>query len=209
VVYGLDGLYTGGDPTIAREETGHPAQHRMTIQIPYTTCNTCHNRGNYSLAQMKFLPRTDLLSLPAEEDALRLATYYQPIGQFTLCEWELDCIDCHTSREVMGDGDIHLSQASAQSVQCQTCHGTLTEMPSVATITDPNDPAIRRGNLNPHYDVSVGDQVVLAPDGILMGWLQMLDGRLVHISQVTGARYEVPPVMGSACQQKEDQQESH
>jgi hypothetical protein len=210
VSYGLDGRYTGGDPTISHDATGHPSQHRMTTQIPYTTCNTCHNRGNYSLAQMSFLPRTDLdlASLPSDAEALRLATYYQPIGQFTQCEWELDCIDCHTSREVMGDGDIHLTQASAQSVQCQTCHGTLTKPPTIATISDPDDPAIRLANLNPHYDVQVGDQVVLAPDGTLMGWLQLQDGRLVQISQVTGTRYEVPPVMGSACQQQEDQQES-
>lgn len=210
VTYALDGMYHGGDPTIPRDQTGYPELHRMTIQIPYSTCNSCHNRGNYSLAQMRFHPRTDLdvATLSSDPTTERLATYYQPIGQYTKCEWELDCIDCHTSREAMGDGDIHLSQATAQTVQCKTCHGTLTEPPVVVSITDPNDLVIRISNLNSNFDVQEGDQVIQAPDGSLMGWVKMEDGELVEVGQVTGTWYEVPQVIGSACQQKPDQQES-
>ncbi len=211
VIYNTDGLYTGGDPTIPRDEAGHPARHRLTLQMPFSQCNTCHNRGNYSLAQMRFIPRDDLGSLSPLLTATerRLAEYYQPIGQFTLCEWELDCIDCHTTREAMGDGDLHLSQASAQTVQCRTCHGTLTEPPVFKTITDPQDPAIRRANLHPFYDVALGDQVLLAPDGDTIGSVQLIDGQVVQIGKVTGISYTVPPVMGSACEQQPDQQESY
>ncbi|MBI3761260.1 MAG: hypothetical protein HY260_05285, partial [Chloroflexi bacterium] len=54
-----EGTYTGGDPTIARDQPGHAKEHRLTTAIPYPQCNTCHNRGNYSLRQMAFLPRDD------------------------------------------------------------------------------------------------------------------------------------------------------
>ncbi len=210
VIYTADGLYTGGDPTLPRDEPGHPARHQLTVQMPFSQCNHCHNRGNYSLAQMRFIPRDDLDALAPYLTATerRLAEYYQPIGQFTLCEWELDCIDCHTSREAMGDGDIHLNQASAQVVQCRTCHGTLDEPPSFVTITDPNHPAIRRANLNPLYTVQVGDQVLLAPDGDTIGSVQRVGGQVVQIGKVTGIQYTVPLVMGTACEQKADQQES-
>ncbi len=210
VVYSADGLYTGGDPTIPRDEPGHPARHQMTLQIPFSQCNACHNRGNYSLAQMRFIPRDDLDDLNPFLAATerRLAEYYQPIGLFTLCEWELDCIDCHTTQEAMGDGDIHLSQASAQSVECRTCHGTLDEPPVFKTITEADDPAIRRANLHPFYDVAVGDQVLLAPDGDTLGAVQFVDGEVRQIGKVTGISYVVPPVMGSACEQRPDQQES-
>ena len=208
--YNANGLYTGSDPTIPRDVPGYPAQHRLTIQIPYTQCNTCHNRGNYSLPHMTFIPRGDLASLsPAMTgDQLRMLTYYQPIAQFTKCEYELDCVDCHTSKEAMGDGSLHLSEASAQTVQCQTCHGTLTSSPTFVTITDPNDPAIRRGNLNPFYDVQVGSQVLQTPDGDTLGAVQLINGQVVEIGQVTGITYTVPQVKGSACQQKPDQQSS-
>lgn len=211
VIYNQDGLYTGGDPTIPRDEPGHPARHQMTLQMPFSQCNHCHNRGNYSLAQMRFIPRDDLQNLgPALTAAeRRVAEYYQPIGQFTLCEWELDCIDCHTTREAMGDGDIHLNQQNAQVIQCRTCHGTLTELPTFKTITDPDDPAIRRARLHPFYDVQVGDQVLLAPDGDTIGSVKLLDGEIVQIGKVTGITYTVPLVMGTACEQQPDQQESH
>lgn len=209
-VYNADGLYTGGDPTIPRDEPGHPARHELTLQLPFSQCNHCHNRGNYSLAQMRFIPREDLKGLSPLLIATerRLAEYYQPIGRFTLCEWELDCIDCHTTQEAMGDGDIHLSQASAQTVQCRTCHGTLDEMPHFKTITDPNDPAIRRANLHPFYDVAVGDQVLLAPDGDTLGSVQLIGGEVRQVGKVTGISYTVPLVRGSACEQQPDQQES-
>ena len=210
VTYNTDGLYVGGDPTIPRDEAGHPALHQMTLQMPFSTCNACHNRGNYSLAQMNFLPRDDLSNLNPllSTTERRLAEYYQPIGQFTKCEWELDCIDCHTANEAMGDGDIHISQYDAEQTQCKTCHGTLTEPPTFKTVTEPNGPAIRRANLNPFLDVQVGDQILLAPDGDTMEGVKLVDGQVMEIGKVTGVTYNVPLVMGSACEQKPDEQES-
>ncbi len=209
-IYNTDGLYRGSDPTIPRDEPGHMAQHRLTVQIPYSQCNTCHNRGNYSLVGMEFAPRTDLdhTRLPGDPNERRLAEYYQPIGLYTQCEWELDCIDCHTSREVMGDGDIHPNQASAQTVQCKTCHGTLTELPTFVTITDPNDPAIRRASLHSFSDVHVGDEVLLTPAGDTIGSVQWIDGKVIQLTKVTGITYEVPLVIDSQCEQKPEEQES-
>ncbi len=208
--YNEDGLYIGSDPTIPRDQPGYPALHRLTTQIPYTQCDTCHNRGNYSLAQLRFIPRDDLSSLSPTltADQLRLYAYYQPIAQFTKCEYELDCVDCHTSKEAMGDGNLYLSQASAESTQCKTCHGTLDSLPTFKTITDSNDPAVRRANLNPFYAVQIGSQVLQTPDSDTLGAVQWINGQIIQIGKVTGIRYVVPPVMGSACQQKPDQQSS-
>lgn len=208
--YNANGLYAGSDPTTPRDVPGYPAQHRLTTQIPYSQCNTCHNRGNYSLARMTFIPRDDLAGLsPAlSADQLRLHNYYQPIAQFTKCEYELDCVDCHTSKEAMGDDTLHLSQASARKIECKSCHGTLDSPPAFTTITDPDDPAIRRGNLNPFYDVAVGSQVLQTPDGDTLGAVQLVDGKVIQTGKVTGIQYSVPLVQGSACTQKPDQQAS-
>ena len=209
-VYENDGLYRGGDPTIAKDEPGHGRSHQLTTAIPYYQCNHCHNRGNYSLRQMTFLERDDLPgphSLSAQEQ--RELDYYQPIAQFTLCEWELDCVDCHTNGEVMGDGDIHSNQADIQYVQCQTCHGTLAALPQLTTIEDPEHPAIISANLNPNYSVVVGDTVIATAQGETFGWVQWDGERLVETGKIDGRLYEVPLVMGSACQQQPDEQESH
>ena len=206
--YASDGRYRGGDPVIDKTQPGHAAAHRMTTAIPYTTCNACHNRGNYSLRQMAFLPRTDLPSSgePLPEDRLR--DYYQPIGQFTLCEWKLDCVDCHTSSEAMGDGDLYSSKLDIQYIQCRTCHGTLTEPPTTATITDANDVELRRARLNGNTTLQVGDTVLLTERGEKMGAIQLVDGKLVQTMKVTGEQLEIPLVKGTACEQKPDEQES-
>src|SRR5512136_1221718 len=208
VPYASDGLYRGSDPTMDRTHPGHATEHRLTTKIPYSTCHTCHNRGNYSLKQMSFLPRPDLPAAgpPLPED--RLHDYYQPIGQFTKCEWELDCIDCHTSTEAMGDGDLYSSKFDIQYVQCKTCHGTLTELPQTATITDPNDVELRRAKLNGNYAPQVGDTVLLTERGEKFGSIKLVDGKLIQTLKVGGAQYEIPPAKGSACLQKPDEQAS-
>ncbi len=206
--YASDGLYRGSDPTIDKTQPGHAAEHRLTTKISYTTCNTCHNRGNYSLKQMAFLPRSDLPTSgsPLPEDRLR--DYYQPIGQFTQCEWELDCIDCHTSTEAMGDGDLYSSKFDIQYIQCKTCHGTLTELPQTAAITDPNDVELRRAQLNGNYRLQVGDTVLLTSRGEKLGAIKSVNGKLIQTLKVSGQQIEIPLVKGSTCLQKPDQQAS-
>ena len=176
--------------------------HKLTIAIPYTQCNTCHNRGNYDLRQMEFVPRTDH---PTD----RKNDYYQPIAQFTLCEYELDCVDCHTRQEAMGDGHLYNNQAELQYVQCQTCHGTLTDLPRTKTINSQDDIVLRQAFLNPVLDLKVGDRVIETErNEELWNMRQLADGSFEMVSKVIQTRYQVPLVMGSACQQKPDEQES-
>ncbi len=208
VAYASDGLYRGSDPTLDKTKVGYPAQHRLSTKIPYTPCNTCHNRGNYSLKQMSFLPRTDLPTsgLPLPEDRPR--DYYQPIGQFTKCEWELDCIDCHTSTEAMGDGDLYSSKFDLQYTRCKTCHGTLDELPRTITLTKPDDLEIRRAQLNGNYALKVGDTVLVTERGETFGSIRLIDGEFIQTLKVSGLQYTIPLVKGSACLQQRDQQAS-
>jgi hypothetical protein len=200
------GTYVGDDPTIARDEAGHAAVHQLTTVIPYTQCNACHNRGNYSLVDMNFHPREDL---PVDRRASRLDDYYQPIGLFTQCEWELDCIDCHTSGEVMGDGDLHSSQSEIQYVQCKTCHGTNDELPATFTISDSDDLAIRRAFLNRGVELSVGDTVIQTEQGETLWNISLNpDDTFTLIGKATGIDYDLPLVANSTCEQKPDEQES-
>ncbi len=206
VLYDTDGLYRGSDPTISRSEPGHAVAHRLTTAIPYTQCDHCHNRGNYNLPRMAFVERTDLpltVNQPTATDPLpqpldppatadRLAEYYQPIGQFTLCEWELDCIDCHTAREAMGDGDIYSREVDAQNTQCRTCHGTLDEPPALATIADPDDVVLRQAQVNGHYTLQAGDRVVVTERGEKLGNVKEVGRTLILTMKVSGQALPSP-----------------
>ncbi|MDX9993273.1 MAG: multiheme c-type cytochrome [Anaerolineales bacterium] len=184
--------------------------HRLTTSIPYTQCNTCHNRGNYDLRQMAFVERAD-------HPARRIEDYYQPIAEFVQCEYTLDCIDCHTRAEAMGDGDIHANQASAEYVQCKTCHGTLTELPLTKTLSDPDDLAFKLALLNPLLDLQLGDTILVTTPSPESGqrqgeplWniRQLADGTFEMVGKATRQYFTFRPVQGTACQQNPAEQES-
>ena len=169
--------------------------HKLTTAIPYAQCNTCHNRGNYDLRTMTFVQRTD-------QPHDRLHDYYQPIAQFTKCEYTLDCIDCHTRTEAMGDGDIHSRETDIQYIQCRTCHGTPTQLPLTKTLFDPNDIAFRQAHLNPVVDLQLGDTVLATDKGEPMWNTRLLpDGTYQLVGKATGQVFTFRPVMGSGCTQ--------
>jgi hypothetical protein len=176
--------------------------HTLTIAAAYTQCNTCHNRGNYDLRTMTFVERSD-------DPVTRLEAYYQPIAQFTQCEYTLDCVDCHTRGEAMGTGDIHAVKGDIQYVQCRTCHGTLNELPLTQTITDPDDIALRLAFLNPVVDLQTGDTILVTEQGEPLWNTRVLpDGSYQLVGKATQQLFTFHPVLGSGCQQDPDRQES-
>jgi len=177
--------------------------HRLTTAIPYTQCNTCHNRGNYDLRSMTFVERTD-------QPLDRKSDYYQPISQFTKCEWTLDCVDCHTRNESMGDGDIHSNQHDIQYVQCKTCHGTVDELPQTHTIVSEDDLALRMSFLNPVMDLQIGDTIIVTEQGEPLWNTRVLsDGTYEMIGKATGQQFNFSPVKDSLCQQNPTEQTSN
>jgi len=178
------------------------AQHTFATAIPYTQCNTCHNRGNYDLRTMTFVERTD-------QPTKRIDDYYQPIAQFTQCEYTLDCVDCHTRTEVMGNGDIHANKKDIQYTQCKTCHGTPTEQPLTKKLTDPNDIAFTLSFLNPVGDLKLGDMILITEKGEPLWNTRVLsDGTYELFGKATSQYFTFNPVMGSGCTQSGDDQSS-
>jgi hypothetical protein len=189
-------------PNSGEEQGARTQIHRLTTAIPYTQCNTCHNRGNYDLRTMTFIQRTD-------QPTDRLHNYYQPIAQFTKCEYTLDCVDCHTRTEAMGDGDIHSNEADIQYIQCKTCHGTPTQLPLKKILTDPNDIAFRQALLNPVVNLQLGDTVLVTEKGEpLWNTRVMSDGTYQLVGKATGQVFTFRPVMGSGCTQNGTDQSS-
>jgi hypothetical protein len=176
--------------------------HKLTTAISYTQCDSCHNRGNYDLRNITFDPRQDL---PAD----RLHDYYQPIAQFTSCEWMLDCVDCHTRTEAMGDGSLYSSKLDIQYIQCKTCHGTQTGLPQTRTLSDLNDIAFRLALLNPVVDLKLGDTILVTDKNEPLWNTRVLpDGTYELVGKATGQVFPFKPVKGSACTQNGSDQTS-
>ncbi len=218
-LYDPTGTYRGRDVTIPRNQKGHGAEHRLTSRIPYTQCNLCHNRGTHSLATMTFTFRQDLGATtpvlgqgraPSWES--RKQAYYIPQESYSKCEVSLDCIDCHTRHEVMGDpkDDNHplTAKVEAQRIQCLDCHGTRSAPPASVTLTDPNDrvfkdPRLAELGLPP---LAVGSVVGFTSRGDKLPFVRFVGTKVTLYSKVTGKAFPVPIVFGSGCEQSPEQQ---
>lgn len=207
--------YEGRDVTISQEKLGYGMEHKLTVQIPYTQCNQCHNQGEYELYTMDFTPRPDLdrvnSSPSPDKESLetRWQNVYSPGLVFTKCEVNLDCIDCHTRKEVMGDGEMHVSEWKALKIQCQDCHGTTDSKPQEWTITDRSDIAWAEARINPDFpSLEMGDVILKTLKGEELPYVRLENGQWFSYRKTNGEKFLIPQVIGSKCLQDPDKQSS-
>jgi len=133
VSYAEDGLSRSADETIDKFQPGHALRHEMTAAPPTATCTHCHvgdaSIGNAFRGLAQLYPQ-----MPAGPD-IADTTDRLIAGQFFIEDERLTpsdvhhaagmhCIDCHTVRDIMGDGDIYGSMQPAVEIECTSCHGT-------------------------------------------------------------------------------------
>lgn len=207
--------YEGNDITIPREKSGYGISHSLTVQIPYTQCNQCHNQGEYKLDTMEFIPRHDLDQVKAspspdkENLDTRWQNVYSPGLVFTKCEVNLDCVDCHTRKEVMGDGELYVSEWKALKIQCRDCHGSTVTQPIEWKITDKSDMAWVESRINPVFpSLKLGDVVLKTTKGEELPYVRQEDGKWFSYRKTNAEKFEIPQVLGSGCLQDPDKQSS-
>ncbi|WP_088225199.1 hypothetical protein [Desulfosporosinus sp. FKB] len=207
--------YQGQDVTV-KGEAGHGLTHRLTTQIPYTQCNQCHNQGIPNLYNMQFNSRPDLASVKSssekgvETPTDRLKNVYQPSMVFTKCEVELDCIDCHTRQEVMGDGHLYPTEYQDLKIQCYDCHGTKDKKPSGWTVGTSDDLAFEEEQVNTNFPkLNIGDQILKTAKGEELPYIRQDALGWVLTSKVLGKKYPIPLVYGSGCMQNPEAQTSN
>ncbi|MFQ5890313.1 MAG: cytochrome C [Gemmatimonadota bacterium] len=142
VLYGNEGYYEGGDPTIDREEPGHMLTHRIhgTREagggIPVETCNSCHNRGKrigvtYQ-GLMEFEYGSPFNEAGDKQPPLHTKKYlfisddlhHQIESRPGNPQGGLLCQDCHTTLDIHGDGNISGTTLAQVEIECADCHGT-------------------------------------------------------------------------------------
>ncbi len=142
VTYANDGLSKGGDPTVDRFEPGHAVRHELTSRIPTDTCTHCHY-GDASIG-LNFRGLAQLYpgqpagpDVPGTTDSRLNQTFYIDDDAVTPPdvhhERGMHCIDCHTVKDVMGDGQLYGQMPAAIEIECVDCHGTVTSTTNFRT----------------------------------------------------------------------------
>jgi len=207
--------YEGKDVTIPKQKPGYGISHSLTVQIPYTQCNQCHNQGEAIVSTFDFTPRPDLdrvkASPPPDKETLetRWQNVYSPGLVFTKCEVNLDCIDCHTRKEAMGDGEMVFSEWKTLKLQCQDCHGSVVRQPIKWEITDQSDMAWAEARINPVFPpLKLGDVIMKTQKGEELAYVRRENEKWFSYRKTNGEKYQIPQVIDSQCLQKPDQQSS-
>ncbi len=197
--YNDNGTYQGEDQTV-KGKWPHSASHAMATLPDNKVCVRCHNRSGRIAFSYEGLNDGNNGLVPTDQggpgpmivSGVRNVTRIQADIHH---EKGLECIDCHTSRDVMGDAYAYQNMYQQTEISCEDCHGSATERPKVAAISRENDEVLRE---SAHYQrrMQQGDAMVLTAKGrkysnvFLDGeklWLQgKRDGKLHESKVITG-----------------------
>ena len=139
--------YQGNDRSM-KGKAGHSASHTMTPLPDTQVCSRCHNRSGRIAFSYQGLydgnnglvPTSNGEAGPVSSSGARNLTSITPDVHFAA---GMECIDCHTSRDVMGDGFAYRTMYLQTEISCQDCHGSATEVPRYREITRENDEVLR------------------------------------------------------------------
>lgn len=179
--------YQGSDPTV-KGKWGYSASHEMAILPENKVCSRCHNRsGRIALTyeglndgNNGLVPSRDGLPGPEMISGARNITHIAPDIHHAQ---GMECIDCHTSREIMGDGYSYRNMYQQTEVRCEDCHGGAQRRPLTARIVRENDEVLRESRNYPQPYL-IGSEMVLTAKGRSYSNVALMDGQV----QVQGKR---------------------
>jgi hypothetical protein len=185
--YNKDASYTGKDPTI-RNKSPNADRHQLAALPSAGACITCHNRsGRIALNYLGLydgnnglVPTRNGQPGPVPFSGERTATHIQPDIHATA---GMDCIDCHTSRDVMGDGYLYRNLYHQVETACEDCHGSATRPPRYRAIVRENEEPVRESRSYP-IQMRPGMEMILTSKGRPYSNVFHVDGNvLVQVKQ--------------------------
>ena len=199
--YADDATYRGADASVTG--TGpHSRTHAMQGLPPMDACTRCHNRsGRIALAfqglmdgNNALVPTLNGLPGPVTGSDDRTFTHIAPDAHF---EAGMECIDCHTSREIMGDGYAAPDMRAQLEIQCEDCHGDGERGPRFAPASREGDAPIRESR---QYATRIapGTRMALTSKDRPYSNVFERDGQVLVLTKRSGRTLRSPVITGTA-----------
>jgi hypothetical protein len=185
--YGKQGKYRGGD-SVMLGRSPHGDSHAMHTLPSLQSCSQCHHRsGRTALSYQGLMdgnnglvPTRDGKPGPVAGSDFRNYTHIAPDVHH---QAGMDCIDCHTSREIMGEGYAAANMHGQLEVRCEDCHGSSARPPVYRTIVRENEDPVRESRSYP-LQMRPGMQMILTSKGRPFSNVFHVDGNvLVQVKQ--------------------------
>jgi hypothetical protein len=185
--YETQATYRGGDPTI-RGKKPHGTTHTMHTLPTLQSCAQCHHRsGRTALSYQGLMdgnngmvPTRNGQPGPLKGSDARNFTAITPDIHYSA---GMDCIDCHTSREIMGEGYASANMHGQLEVACEDCHGSAAKPPLYRAIVRENEDPVRESRSYP-VQMRPGMEMILTSKGRPFSNVFHVDGNvLVQVKQ--------------------------
>lgn len=176
------------------------ASHRLEPLPPSTVCSRCHNRsGRIALSYVGLYDGNNGLvptrggelgpvAISGARNAVQIAPdIHHAKG--------LECIDCHTSRDVMGDGYSYRNMYLQTEIACEDCHGGATP-PRTVELARENDPALRE-SARYARPLRPGTRAVLTAKGRPYSNVYQEGGNIYLVGKRSGRVHRSPVITGT------------
>lgn len=198
--FGDGDVYAGMDPSM-KGKGPHSATHAMAGLPSMEACERCHHRsGRTSLSYRglqdgnnALVPTREGLPGPVGGTEGRTFTHIAPDVHFAA---GMECIDCHTSREIMGDGYAHADMAAQLEIRCEDCHGGPGERPRFAEVTRESESPMRESRQYAR-PVRIGARVALTAKGRPYSNVFERDGEVIVVTKRKGKILRSPLINGT------------
>jgi hypothetical protein len=176
--------------------------HALQGLPPMEACTRCHQRsGRVALTYQGLMdgnnglvPTRNSLPGPLPASDERSFSHTAPDVHFLA---GMECIDCHTSREIMGEGYASPDMAGQLEVRCEDCHGDATHPPRFVTVSRESDPPLRESRQY-GFPIRPGTRVALTGKERPYSNVFERDGQVVLATKRSGKLLQSPVITGSA-----------
>ncbi len=195
-----EGTYAGMDRAM-NGKAGHSASHAMQSLPDTQTCTRCHNRsGRIALSYQGLydgnnglVPTKGGEGGPVMGSGARNLVHIQPDVHFAA---GMECIDCHTSRDVMGDGYAYRNMYRQTEIACEDCHGSATVPPRYREITRENDEALSESH-NYKLPLTSGMKMIQTQKGRSYSNVFFRDGAVWLLGKRSGKLHRSKVITGT------------
>ncbi len=197
-LYSSKATYEGSDPTLPQDKPGYPRHHQLTTAIPVDQCLRCHNRSGRIGLSYTGLEEADGYGTPYREGRPNLEVlsgdrdvrHLVPDIHF---ERGLACIDCHSGKDVMGDGNIYSHMRHQVEIRCIDCHGSFGQPPPTKILSADDEEALWRARALRLPDLQ-GREVGLTQRGTAILNLRKENGKMILRSKLDQKDHPCPTI---------------
>ncbi len=112
-------------PSTREEKKLHP---HITKEVTSTSCIRCHNRSGRIGLSYAGIFESEGYGTPYQDGRpnhrqLPGARFYLELADDVHHQKGMECIDCHTRGEIMGDGTSYAHYEEQLEISCEVCHG--------------------------------------------------------------------------------------